>query len=93
MHSPMQLIIEWVLSSKCFEITWVVQQQSMKKAAEVAAGEVIQDAQDYVAAESAAIRSKQARSKSVEQLTAQGELCRPAALLYNTSWFVRLCIL
>ena len=52
-----------------------LQQQSLKKAAEVAAGEVIQDAQDYVAAESAALRSKEAKGMSMDVLRAQGELC------------------
>ena len=52
----------------------LLQQQSLGKAAEEAAAEVIHDAQDYVAAESAAMRNKQAKDKSVDQLTAQGEL-------------------
>ena len=60
-------------------ITYCLQQQSLKKAAEVAAGEVVQNAQDYVAAESAALRSKAAKGKSMDALTAQGELCRTVA--------------
>lgn len=57
----------------------LMQQQSLGKAAEIAAAKVIHDAQDYVAAESAAMRNKQAKDKSEDQLTAQGELCSPAA--------------
>ena len=58
-----------------------LQQQSLKAAAEVAAGGVVQDAQDYVAAESAALQNKKAKDKSMDELTAQGELCRTVA--YN----------
>lgn len=60
-------------------VTYCLQQQSLKKAAEVAAGEVVQNAQDYVAAESAALRSKQAKGKSMDALSSQGELCRTEA--------------
>ena len=56
-----------------------LQHQSLKAAAEVAAGGVVQDAQDYVAAESAALQSKKAKGKSMDELTAQGELCRTVA--------------
>ena len=58
-----------------------MQQQSLGKAAEQAAAEVIHDAQDYVAAESAAMRNKQAKDKSVDQLTVQGELCSIVVIL------------
>lgn len=58
----------------------LMQQQSLGKAAEIAAAKVIHDAQDYVAAESAAMRNKQAKDESVDQLLAEGELCSSAAI-------------
>lgn len=83
----------------CICLSWSVlldplyclQQQSLKKAAEVAAAEVVQDAQDYVAAESAALLSKQVQGQPMGLLAAQGELC--SYLVFSRAWRRNLTLL
>lgn len=70
-----------------------MQQQSLRKAAEEAGAEVIHDAQDYIAAESAAMRNKQAKGNSVEQLTTQGELCCICCLAVMPPCQALLCLM